>query len=729
MRIIESRSIDNQAGLLGSRLITGTNVIEGAFQSFIVAEDTVVTKVYNSIGIDVTGRLGLTSITLKAGAFISMPKGDYFSSIKLASGSIVAYFTSHGGMSISADAYLSEFLSRTGSSYLEASECVKAHLQQLINAGLLQKASLIMSPSMYEEDLVKSVVPQDGSGDLSFTRASDGTRINSAGLVEVCPWNLFGYSEEFTNAYWNKSASTITANVVTAPNGTTTADQINESVLSTPHGVFPSSGSDIVVGQSYTASMYVKKGNRSYCGLEAFYNGTNGAIAFFNLDNGTLLYQFAQGSGYSITNSSITNVGNDWYLLRGTFTFGATPAFVGVCMASTQWTTGTSYNNTYAGDTSKFMYIWGAQLNIGSTAKPYFPTTDRLNVPRLTYQNGGGGCPSLLLEPQRTNIFPNSQTTANWSFTNMSRTANYGISPDGTQNADLLSPTTSGSVTFQSDITTSSLVIGQPFVVSFFIKLNASFTSDAGTNILDIRLSGPTVWSRPTVRVNLETGEVTSINNAIYISSTNFGNGWFRITFGATPTGTSGQVALQSPTSVTMNGGSFYIWGLQGEANATYATSYIQTQASSATRVADACSKTGISSLIGQTEGAFMIDVDLKSRLSYTYFLINNSTSNYIGIQFNTTTIQLEVVNAGVLQSAITLSNSATGRFKIAGAYANNDFVLYINGTQVGTGTSGSVPATNQVDLYYNATNTIQYNEVVLFKTRLINAELQALTA
>ena len=160
----------------------------------------------------------------------------------------------------------------------------------------------------------------------------------------------------------------------------------------------------------------------------------------------------------------------------------------------------------------------------------------------------------------------------------------------------------------------------------------------------------------------------------------------------------------------------------------SYATSYIKTTSSSATRVADACFKTGISSLIGQTEGAFMIDVDLKSRLSYTYFLINNSTSNYIGIQFNTTTIQLEVVNAGVLQSAITLSNSATGRFKIAGAYANNDFVLYINGTQVGTDTSGSVPSTNQVDLYYNATNTIQYNEVVLFKTRLTNAELASLT-
>ena len=75
-------------------------------------------------------------------------------------------------MTITAQAYLNEFLARVGSSYLEAEDCVKNHLQQLINIGLLQKASLVMSPSMYEEDLVKSVVPQDASGDLSFTRAS-----------------------------------------------------------------------------------------------------------------------------------------------------------------------------------------------------------------------------------------------------------------------------------------------------------------------------------------------------------------------------------------------------------------------------------------------------------------------------------------------------------------------------------------------------------------------------
>jgi hypothetical protein len=56
-------------------------------------------------------------------------------------------------------------------------------------SDLLNSVSLVMIPSGYAEDKVYSAVPTDGSGDLSFTRSSNGTRINSAGLVEVVPWN------------------------------------------------------------------------------------------------------------------------------------------------------------------------------------------------------------------------------------------------------------------------------------------------------------------------------------------------------------------------------------------------------------------------------------------------------------------------------------------------------------------------------------------------------------
>jgi hypothetical protein len=518
-------------------------------------------------------------------------------------------------------------------------------------------------------------------------------------LVEVCPWNFVEQSSNLGS--WSTAGVTITTGITDAY-GTTNAVTMSNisSGSNTDYIAEFSNPMDLPGGTVINTSVYLKGSGTIGVAIE---RGNTGDYFFtsqiFTLTNAWVRYDFAY------TMPSGTRNGIHFYVTNLT---GTTATSVDICFP---------------------------QINYGSTAKPYFPTTDRLNVPRLTYQNGGGGCPSLLLEPQRTNIFPNSQTTANWSFTNMSRTANYGISPDGTQNADLLSPTTSGSVTFQSDITTSSLVIGQPFVVSFFIKLNASFTSDAGTNILDIRLSGPTVWSRPTVRVNLETGEVTSINNAIYISSTNFGNGWFRITFGATPTGTSGQVALQSPTSVTMNGGSFYIWGLQGEANATYATSYIPSQASSATRVADACSKTGISSLIGQTEGVLFVDFEFKGYdelAKWIAFLGTGGT--YIGLYTdNVFKIVAEVANATSQFISQSFTFSVGQRYKLALAYKANDFAFYVNGTQIATDSSGTVPTTSQFDFNYNTTaNNLSsriYNQVALFPTRLTNAELASITS
>jgi hypothetical protein len=513
-------------------------------------------------------------------------------------------------------------------------------------------------------------------------------------LVEVCPWNLLLNTNTFSS--WDLEGGALTSGF-TAPDSTSTAYKY----VQTTGGLY--SGSGTATSGVKTASVWLKS-----------VSGTSITCIL--------------GDG-DASNTTVVSVTGDWQLFTATYTTSTSRPSVYI----------------YGISNAQGIYVWHPQLNIGSTAKPYFPTTDRLNVPRLTYQNGGGGCPSLLLEKQSTNIFPNSQTTANWSFTNMSRTANYGISPDGTQNADLLSPTTSGSVTFQSDITTSSLVIGQPFVVSFFIKLNASFTSDAGTNILDIRLSGPTVWSRPTVRVNLETGEVTSINNAIYISSTNFGNGWFRITFGATPTGTSGQVALQSPTSVTMNGGSFYIWGLQGEANATYATSYIPTTSSSATRVADASRTTGLSSLIGQSEGALFLDLYYLPLQNQARAICVTETStplnNRLIININNTNNRVSVIsrqnntipNGSMGESASTVLLS--GRNKIALGYKSGDSVLYINGISVATNTQSFTFSATLNDLFlmtseisFVAENVGLVNDSALFKTRLTNAELASLT-
>ena len=85
-------------------------------------------------------------------------------------------------------------------------------------------ASLVMIPSGYKDQKVYCAKPVDGSADLTFSRASNATRVNSSGLVEKVRTNLALYSEDLTNAAWTNFNMTISANATTAPNGTTTAD-------------------------------------------------------------------------------------------------------------------------------------------------------------------------------------------------------------------------------------------------------------------------------------------------------------------------------------------------------------------------------------------------------------------------------------------------------------------------------------------------------------------------
>jgi hypothetical protein len=252
-------------------------------------------------------------------------------------------------------------------------------------SNLLEQASLVMIPSGYKEDIVYSVIPTSGAGDLSFTRASNGTRINSAGLVEVVAWNLAEYSEDFSNAVWTKARVTITANDTTAPNGTATADKVSLN----------SGTNSKLIQQAYiqngafTQTVYAKAGTHNFIQLLVGSDAT--PYCNFDLVNGTY-----SASGCT---ASITSVGNGWFYLTMSYstTIGTDYYLWAVDSLSSARADSTSSTGYY--------YVWGFQLNIGSTAKPYFPTTDRLNVPRLTYQNGGGGCPSLLLEKQSTNCW------------------------------------------------------------------------------------------------------------------------------------------------------------------------------------------------------------------------------------------------------------------------------------------------------------------------------------
>jgi hypothetical protein len=169
----------------------------------------------------------------------------------------------------------------------------------------------------------------------------------------------------------------------------------------------------------------------------------------------------------------------------------------------------------------------------------------------------------------------------------------------------------------------------------------------------------------------------------------------------------------------------------------SYATSYIgPTTSASATRVADACFKTGISSLIGQTEGVVFLDFEFPSMSSlmsggtvYAYLYDGSSKDAYIAI-YASGFVQAYMFGGCLINTATGYVTQA-GRFKMAFAYKANDFVLYINGVQAGTDTSGTIPTFSEFGLQYiNSTfaSSQKVNQAILFKTRLTNAELASLT-
>jgi hypothetical protein len=169
----------------------------------------------------------------------------------------------------------------------------------------------------------------------------------------------------------------------------------------------------------------------------------------------------------------------------------------------------------------------------------------------------------------------------------------------------------------------------------------------------------------------------------------------------------------------------------------SYATSYIKTTSSSATRVADACFKTGISSLIGQTEGVIFWNGQISDVTGGELCDLNANGDKFIQIYNtlvgSTPTIGLYIQNVSVLLNNSNIATIAYNtNFKFALAYKNNDYVAYLNGVQVYVNTTIGVPATSNFSIgAYNQGNVTankSTNQVALFKTRLTNAELASLT-
>lgn len=182
----------------------------------------------------------------------------------------------------------------------------------------------------------------------------------SLGLeIEESRTNLVTYSEQFDNAAWTKSNTTITANTIVAPDGALTGDKLVEDTSSGNHDVRQSV---TTTAADHSFSVYLKSSERQFALL---WNATADFGRVFNLSNGTVS---GTVTGVTQATASISNVGNGWY--RCTIT--------GTCTAASNnfriyaMTDATTFS--YTGDGYSGIYIWGAQLEAGAFATSYIPT-------------------------------------------------------------------------------------------------------------------------------------------------------------------------------------------------------------------------------------------------------------------------------------------------------------------------------------------------------------------
>jgi len=257
---------------------------------------------------------------------------------------------------------------------LEQSDVATPYVKS--NVTFTSRAS---SATYYDKDGVIQTAAVNEARTAAYLPDGNGNFI-SAGplLLEGAGTNLLLRSEEFNSASWTRSNTTASVDVTTAPDGTTTAEKIVETTATSEHNVRQDTTSQSA--GTYTFSIFAKAGERSFIQFVA--TGVLGSYrANFDLSNGTL------GSVDSQLAGSIVDVGDGWYRCI----VSATSSTSGTLRA--QWNIVTSSTaarvESYAGDGTSGIYIWGAQLEASPYATSYIPTAGS-QVTRAADVSDGG---------------------------------------------------------------------------------------------------------------------------------------------------------------------------------------------------------------------------------------------------------------------------------------------------------------------------------------------------
>ena len=561
---------------------------------------------------------------------------------------------------------------------------------------------------------------------VTFTRASSGTYVGSAGVLQTAVTNLLLQSEDFSTT-WSTSTASITTNAGIAPNGTTTADKL--IVNSGSSSGYVAQNFSFVSGTNYAFSVYVKSDSASdfRIVLLATSFGTT-STAIFSLTSGTV----ASSSGVW-NNVAIVAVGNNWYRVTGNATATATAS------------SAPRFQCNVTGDGVTGILLWGAQLEQSSTVGEYIPTTSVINsAPRFDHNPTTGESLGLLVEEARTNSIPNNTGVGavagapgtlptNWTW-NTTGGASTEVVGTGTENGiayvDVrLFGTLSSAPSIQFVANTAiAATTGQAWTESFYCKIISlvSGTPDPRLRIVERSGAGSylTEGNQPFT---------PGISSASLIAS--------RFTFTRTLANALTGYAIPA---LLFNQGSGAIdvtfrIGLPQLEQGAFATSPIPTTTATVTRAADVASITGsnFSSWYNQTEGTFYTENQLlPSNLAAGFpgvFSVNNgSGTNQIMVYWlNSTSPQLYVRESGTITAGVNGVVIAGSLARIAGRYATNDAAISANGSTVQSDTSVVLPTPDRLQIGAQAGSALNSGHIRRFAywpTRLSNEVLQRIT-
>ena len=348
-----------------------------------------------------------------------------------------------------------------------------------------------------------------------------------------------------------------------------------------------------------------------------------------------------------------------------------------------------------------------------------------INVPRLDYKNGF--CPSLLLEPQSTNLitYPLSFDNAYWTKSNATVIGGFlAPSVDNPTSAYLMQLSNAGGNFY-------ALAGGTGYYTfSVYAKYkDAQF----------IRLRSTGSYAYFDIQNGIIGSEIGTTDTNIEALS----NGWYRCSVTGNNTNSLVQIFVSNTNGSNTGTGGAYLFGAQLEA-LPYATSIMipTTEGSTVTRVAEIASKSGLDNYIGKTEGTMFIEVDFgESTADSTLirFSLNNgvSSDNWIFVA-NENGYNLRVfVRANASNSVDFRKNNvftSSGNYKIAMSFKSNETKCYVNGVLEYNSSSGIIP--NNLDSIglggsitgNSVSNKSKIKEYKLYNTALTDAELTTLT-